>query len=953
MSAQDFEAVLDAPDGNNTYGQLQQLILHIENVSSDHFLPNVAEKFFYAFCDRTLPLHKRRWIGIALHRFVQSSKLVVDHLQTISLSKLGQIILDQAEIEETKLVAGMVIRQLLKENIPYPALWPTDLVPNNVPQFPVNESQDWTSDFQGFLDDLAAIHILHPDNDSIILYTISVYAADGFKLVNPHDAAMLVLVEADFFSIIVPATSTQAAHFVDVPLCHIDSIETRTAILHDSQGIETEHEPWELVLTLKDRPWTYLANAAERRAVHVTIMLRNSTEAQEAQSSVAEAIQKLSAKRTKVKMSSSQVLVDVTLPPNSEPKEKGAVEPTEPKQPGKLVKPSNRSRPMIRKLALTNVAASNVQDEFDVPDSPPEGPKSIPQDKRLKAADTQKSRVTATSKSVQSRRNDAAESLKTQKSAQEPFGYEKLSEVANGKGPSHSQKRTHDIFEVPPDGNPEVFKRAKRRAAKSINYEESGAFEDPSDLEGSENSGGSQESMESEYGSTESDYEKTNPSKKAKSSSANKRPSRQNWNAKSKPESTPASKRKPNTRKEGSHDEEPHVSSISKKSGSGGRLSASQKSNKTGNRIAKAKVKLSAKGSINTRLSKSLKKSQVGGKEAELSEKMSSKQDSGRNTVQSEPESFDQESVPRSNPNLCGDKSMKQAPEQAEESEPDWTSLCQSSPNHAILAPKFSGSKILGFTQSPVSKNLSDTHVLNEQRTSPMLGVSQKRQVSPGDTPITPNPKRIKFAHDAEQEAAEDPDQGDRDNATGSPVTAAPSRVPGNAESPCPVNRHPHDEPVTTATKQPTAGESLNNLVASLFASDSEEIEAVQQRSQTRRKSSPNPRPNGGAPQETKTPHSTILQFGHPAVLNLSSNSKPAPASPHAESKAISGHVSSEEVEMDLERAIHQTEKIDPFKGRHNTQRFRANPFTRRLTGDSGARTVLSKACYTKGGTLT
>jgi hypothetical protein len=65
----------------------------------------------------------------------------------------------------------------------------------------------------------------------------------------------------------------------------------------------------------------------------------------------------------------------------------------------------------------------------------------------------------------------------------------------------------------------------------------------------------------------------------------------------------------------------------------------------------------------------------------------------------------------------------------------------------------------------------------------------------------------------------------------------------------------------------------------------------------------------------------------------LSSNSKPVPASPHAESTAISGHADCDDVDLEKTQGEIQTARLDPFQQRrHGGQK--TTSFVRRLTGD-------------------
>ena len=64
----------------------------------------------------------------------------------------------------------------------------------------------------------------------------------------------------------------------------------------------------------------------------------------------------------------------------------------------------------------------------------------------------------------------------------------------------------------------------------------------------------------------------------------------------------------------------------------------------------------------------------------------------------------------------------------------------------------------------------------------------------------------------------------------------------------------------------------------------------------------------------------------------LSSNTKRGPASPHAESTAISGHADRDQVDMEKEMADHETARSDPFKCR--SDRNKVTTFIRRLTSE-------------------
>jgi hypothetical protein len=67
----------------------------------------------------------------------------------------------------------------------------------------------------------------------------------------------------------------------------------------------------------------------------------------------------------------------------------------------------------------------------------------------------------------------------------------------------------------------------------------------------------------------------------------------------------------------------------------------------------------------------------------------------------------------------------------------------------------------------------------------------------------------------------------------------------------------------------------------------------------------------------------------------MSSNTKRGPASPHAESTAISGHADQDEVDMEKEIADTETARSDPFKRRSGQKKL--TTFFRRLTSENSA----------------
>ncbi|CAI6341675.1 unnamed protein product [Periconia digitata] len=82
--------------------------------------------------------------------------------------------------------------------------------------------------------------------------------------------------------------------------------------------------------------------------------------------------------------------------------------------------------------------------------------------------------------------------------------------------------------------------------------------------------------------------------------------------------------------------------------------------------------------------------------------------------------------------------------------------------------------------------------------------------------------------------------------------------------------------------------------------------------------------------------HTERSNFDESNIELLSSNSKPTPASPHAESTAISGHADPRRVRMEKEMADSDIRRTDPFK-ETVPRKTRATAFTRRLSKAIGA----------------
>jgi hypothetical protein len=289
MSAHQFDAALAKHDGDALFRHIYDLTAHSAQCSG-LTLPITAANYLRAFCNVSSPAIRRRWIGVALRKMVRTSKDVVEHLKTLhhDLTQLGQVILGSTELEETRILAGAIIREALQQGIEFPQFWPSDKVPKNVPNFP-EKARGWMSQFQKFLDTLGDLVMMDMAIDPAILFPVSLIASDGFKW-HSDDVGIIAIIQSGVLTIVTPDVSTPDLSFVDIPLHHIQSVHTRKSILHDSQARGTKHEPWDLIMSLRPSSWTYRVNTSEHMGNEFTILFVNAKTAEECRTCIMESI---------------------------------------------------------------------------------------------------------------------------------------------------------------------------------------------------------------------------------------------------------------------------------------------------------------------------------------------------------------------------------------------------------------------------------------------------------------------------------------------------------------------------------------------------------------------------------------------------------------------------------------------------------------------------------------
>ncbi|KAH7072941.1 hypothetical protein BKA63DRAFT_446111 [Paraphoma chrysanthemicola] len=312
MSSKAFEAALRAPDTHSSNTQLYTLITAADFSGSS--LPRVAEEFLLAFCDPTLSHIRRRWVGLAFAGMLSTSPQVVKHITAMKqkLHGLGEVIIGTDEREETRIIAGIIIREALAQRFDFASFWSSDKVRNSASIFPSDFDWNWMDKFQGFMDNLDALALANPVTDPCILYAISLEGSSSFRWAHSEGAMLVSIIQSDALTIIMPGDLPHAVQFLDIPVSHIQTTNSHaSAPLADSQARTTEHEPWDLVLKLNNGSWTHLVNSAKSKASQITILFEKAGNARECEAALKElqgATAGASGPSTKTSMKSSSSL---------------------------------------------------------------------------------------------------------------------------------------------------------------------------------------------------------------------------------------------------------------------------------------------------------------------------------------------------------------------------------------------------------------------------------------------------------------------------------------------------------------------------------------------------------------------------------------------------------------------------------------------------------------------
>ena len=253
-----------------------------------------------------------------LHRLIETSPDITNCLANFSdvIKGIGQIILTKSE--DLKLVAGMVIREMMLTGMQHACFWPTDAISSAIADFPTHDSQHWMEKFQDFLDDLHALRFIenNGDKDPGVLYAFEIVAEDSVHITK-ETGLIVLLVEGGNLTCVAPPSRTRIAQCFDIPLAHVTNVGVSKSTVRTIRGSQTEYTTAALTLDLRSQSWTYLCNAKEYHSPKFLILCRNLSEAQEVRLMIMEGkgiSNSQAANNFGPKISASQT-IDISKPP--------------------------------------------------------------------------------------------------------------------------------------------------------------------------------------------------------------------------------------------------------------------------------------------------------------------------------------------------------------------------------------------------------------------------------------------------------------------------------------------------------------------------------------------------------------------------------------------------------------------------------------------------------------
>ncbi|KAF1949343.1 hypothetical protein CC80DRAFT_581244 [Byssothecium circinans] len=859
MSAQELAAALEAPDNDASYEQLYSLV--VKGPFSSSTLPKTAVAYLRTFCDSDCSVVRRRWIGMALARMLEASADVGKQLKSLSsdLVKVGDIILSKSAPEETRVVAGLIIREGRYRGIAFSSFWQKKILE---PTFPTDKGADWMTRFQRFVDVLHTKFNIEAAVEPMIFYPVSLVASDGFKWFG--DARSTLFAQGHGLTIMTPDESLPHITFIDVPFDHIEGVRRQASKLHDSQNLQTNLKPWEVVVDLKVGMRTYQVNSSAHAGEKLTILLENRSDAEE----VEKGLKELLGWPSSLDSGGSDSDVDVSQPASNQRPNKSC--------------PVGESEGLSKTTDMASVAKGNDVNYTKI----------TQQEEEDRSQDTQRLDGVSLDKENPPERKHTVQD----KAGALPVVHKPMSNQTTRKPPPLSQN--HNEFDFP-DQSPRIFRRTKGNPAikaKPISPKPK-PRKDVHDTEDDEDPIALPEPVAT----------RARPSPRA-------------------PETVGTSQR-----------EAPDTDALSRSSGLP-KVSKPPKGKQLGDKFSGQRNDFDlpeeedAKHEANSRVKRKAAKT-VAYIEGTSEEESIEGGSSGSEYAESRrkppsPTKRNGRVAKARQPRKTGPPPISKATvgrRKARSPGPITQSTSHDAPISSMLSNFAEKSTLL---KRKSKKPTLDQRMLNAEinivdKLNPDIGnedcstaanhdavraknaLPRKRPAENGSTPTTPPTKRAKK---------------DTTGATHAVSTKGPQRVLEDPSSP--IRRHPRSAdslPHQVGEMQPPRNSNTENVVDVLPP-------ASQKRSVV-----------GG-----RTPMHRISRPSQPEnsanVELLSSNSKPTPASPHAESTAISGHADPQRVTMEKEIAESEIARSDPF--RRSSQKSKVTAFTRRLTGENAPKGI-------------
>lgn len=286
-----LENALIDPDESAACQAFQDILIN-ERITKSSTLPATAKAYLEAFCDKSRPLMRRRWTGLVLARLLESVPDVTLHLDRDpeTLARVGAVILGPDEAEETKIVAGLIVRAGVSHGINFSGFWSERKIHPTATLFPNSADTSWMRRFQDYMDALAGLSFVSSSPGLVLLYPVALLGGNEYRWSGGDENRPNLLIESQTLTIITPASSLHEIEFVYIPLRSIKNARCQLSTLYDSQDRRAMTTPWAVVLEFASDSTSYKVNCLEYSDNDFTIILEDCEDAKECVRSIQEAL---------------------------------------------------------------------------------------------------------------------------------------------------------------------------------------------------------------------------------------------------------------------------------------------------------------------------------------------------------------------------------------------------------------------------------------------------------------------------------------------------------------------------------------------------------------------------------------------------------------------------------------------------------------------------------------